>query len=123
MRGEIAPDIPEPSLYPPPFGDPPTKKPLPGGLAFASNAIAIMATATQRKAKPASNTEKATSYLSVGALFTRESGDFTLQIDEKLLELLNLEVPEGTQVSLVCKNKVSKSGREYHSLFLAFEEA
>lgn len=32
MRGEIAPDIPESSLYPPPFGDPPTKKPLPGGL-------------------------------------------------------------------------------------------
>lgn len=82
-----------------------------------------MATATQRKAKPASNTEKATSYLSVGALFTRESGDFTLQLDKQLLELLGLEVPESTEVALVCKAKTSKAGKAYHSVFLAFEEA
>lgn len=86
-----------------------------------------MATATQRKASTkasaASNAEKATSFLSVGALFNREDGEFTVQIDEKLLELLGLEVPEGTEVALVCKNKVSKAGKAYKSLFLAFEEA
>lgn len=60
-------------------------------------------------------------FAGVGALFLREKGEFSVVLDEGLVEALGLEYPEDTdEVSLVCKHKVAKSGREYHSLFLAF---
>lgn len=63
-------------------------------------------------------------FTSVGALFEgREDGEFQLRLEPAFLSALGYPIHSGQQATLILKNRQSRHGRPYRSVFLAIEDA
>lgn len=63
-------------------------------------------------------------FTSVGALFQgREQGELQLRLESTFLAALGYPIHTGQQATLIVKNRQSRHGRPYRSVFLAIEDA
>ena len=135
-----AADIAEPRPPPPLRLDPLRKNlgvgglPLPGdqgGCRFGSTAMTMTnapsscragTTAAQQTLAPSAAAEPS-SFTSVGALFQgREDGEFQLRLEPAFLSTLGYPIHSGQKATLIVKNRQSRQGRPYRSVFLAIED-
>lgn len=62
-------------------------------------------------------------FTSVGALFQgREPGELQLRLEPAFLSALGYPIHSGQQATLILKNRHSRHGRAYRSVFLAVED-
>lgn len=74
------------------------------------------------KTQPAQTPETVTSFDSIGALFDgKTEGEHQLKLEPEFLTMLGMEVDEHASYTLVIKNRESKGGHAYRSVFLATE--
>lgn len=80
--------------------------------------------ATKTKTATVQQEQSHADFLSVGALFAsaKVEGDWRVVIDHELLDLLGVEYDSAQTYALICKQRTSKAGKPYKSLFLAISE-
>lgn len=81
-------------------------------------------TSTSTAAAPVASAAAVPSrFCSVGALFDgREGGEFQLRLEPAFLAALCYPIHTGQQATLIVKNRQSRHGRPYRSVFLAIED-
>ncbi len=80
-------------------------------------AVPVPSVPTQAAAAPCS-------FTSVGALFQgREDGELQLRLEPALLASLGYPIRRGQKATLIVKNRQSRQGRAYRSVFLAIEDS
>ena len=84
---------------------------------------------TRKSTAKASTTEakattKTPAFHSLGALFetSSEALPFVGKADDSLLEAMGLEAPEGQEWKIFCKQKTSKGGKPYLSVYLGLSD-
>ena len=95
-------------------------------LSFDSISVAYT-----RKSTKTSTTEvtsptgqKVPAFFSIGAIFetSSEALPYVGKADDSLLEALDLEAPEGKEWKIFCKQKTSKAGKAYLSVYLGLSD-
>ena len=132
---EIASDAAEPFPSTPLLWGPFLKNPSPGALwrcRFGSFAMTATITrnprlrrSTSTAATPAAAAAAAASrFTRIGALFQgREQGEFQLRLETGFLAALGYPIADGQQATLILKQRQSRNGLAYRSVFLAIEDA
>lgn len=80
---------------------------------------------TTKASAPAATTEtEGPAFHSIGAIFetSSEALPFVGKADDSLLEALDLTAPEGKEWKIFCKQKTSKAGKPYISVYLGLSD-
>ena len=95
-------------------------------LSFDSISVAYTRKSTKASTTEATSTteQKAPAFHSIGAIFetSSEALPYVGKADDSLLEALDLEAPEGKEWKIFCKQKTSKAGKAYISVYLGLSD-